>query len=153
MTKNNVGKKVNREEEDFIQSLKKRNDELQKENNNFQVKLKNASLTLQKYKQELQSLKIRYGTGPSLKKKHNRESHDGCKLSVAATCDEVQNYSDDMTMVLSKLQERLLKSESTIDSLRSENELLKSMKANMERHIAQNLANSEERDDEVRLIS
>ena len=43
--KNHVGKKVNREEENFIQDLKSRNSVLQKENNAMQGKLKNASLS------------------------------------------------------------------------------------------------------------
>lgn len=148
--KNHQGKKVNREEEHFIQDLKARNDALQKENKAMQGKLKNASLTLQKYKQQLQSMRIRYGASPPVRSKSCREAtDDGCKMTVDSTCNSTNQYDEDVNMVLSKLQARLHESDCTIKSLKSENEQLKAIKAEMERHIEQNSVNQDERNDEV----
>ena len=151
--KNQVGKKVNKEEEDFIKDLKSRNSALQKDNNSLQSKLKNASLTLQKYKQQLQSLKIRYGTGSSVRNKNSRENESVCKMTVDSTYTSTNQYDEDMKMVLSKLQERLIKSEGRVKFLENENEQLKLGKVEMETHIHRNSVNLEERNDEVRCHS
>lgn len=146
-----VGKKVIKEEEDFIRDLRQRNDSLQKENNTLQGKLKKASSVVQKYKNQLQSLKCRYGSSintfskstyrngriNSREDKRNemfngRHITGGCKISV----DNVHNIrpecDEDVTAVLSQLQERLLDSENIIEQMKNENEQLKICKFNLQ---------------------
>jgi prefoldin subunit 5 len=153
-----VGKKVNREEDDFIQDLRARNNVLQKEKKTLQGKLKNASLTLKKYKQELQSLKSRYGIGNSnrrslVKRSMSKESNDvnsGCKMGI----DDVDvpcQYDEDVNIVLSQLQERLLETESEINSLREENKHLRTRKTEAENHFENKCFNQVTQNDEVSL--
>ena len=149
--KNRIPKKVNREEENFIQDLKSRNDVLQKENKAMQGKLKNASLTLKKYKQQIQSMKARLGTGPSVRsKKLYEQNGGGCKMSVTTHDDIHHQYDEDVNIILSKLQEQVLEANNTIDVLRSENEELKLCKAEMERRFKNNSVDLDERADEVK---
>ena len=141
MTKR-VGKKVDREEEDFIQDLRTRNHVLQKENNSLQGKLKNASSTLKKYKQQLQSMKNRYSKGTLVKQqmKGFNENKNGCKISVDTinthepSCKSGRHqYDEDIHIVLSQLQMRLLESESELNSVREENEKMRMNHSEMEK--------------------
>ena len=148
--KSRIAKKVNREEENFIQDLKLRNSALQKDNNVMQGKLKNASLTLKKYKQQIQSLKARLGSGPAVRSRRlNEQNGSGCKISVATNDDIQQQYDEDVNIVLSKLQQQLLEADNKMNVLQSENEELKVIKSKMERHFEHNSVDLEERADEV----
>lgn len=153
MKRGRISKKVNREEENFIQDLKSRNSVLQKDNNAMQGKLKNASFTLKKYKQQIQSMKARLGSGPTVRsRKLNEQDGSGCKMSVAAHDDTHHQYDDDVNIVLSKLQQRLLEADNKMNVLRSENEELKVIKSKMERHFEHNSVDLEERADEVSVL-
>ena len=161
-----AGKKVNREEEDFISDLRRRNESLQKENKQLQSKLKNASLTVQKYKSQLHGLKCRYSgsrnsfvKSTTTSRRYNYDASDdeeqdkndynenksfckgtrhrhrteGCKVSIDDVSDFRYEYHEDVKVVLSQLQQRLLDTENKVKLLRAENVELKGYKEELER--------------------
>ena len=155
--RNVVGKKVNREEDDFISDLKDRNDLLQRENKALEGKLKNASLTLKKYKQQLFSLKTRYGIGSSslsstssIKSNAKHSNSKGCRVGVDSYCDTYQRSDDDNIVEHSKVQYRLTKMEETIDSLMKEKKGLVARHTEMDDHLHKSCSQLKARTNEVR---
>ena len=153
-----AGKKVNREEEDFIRDLRRRNESLQKENKTLQGRLKKASFAVQKYKNQLHSLKCRYSgsrstfstssTSRSTIRRYNSNSSDdeedkfdlrrrrndgGCKMSVVDNANDYCNeYDEDLNAVLSQLQQRLLDTQNEVDALKNKNEQLQQCKIELD---------------------
>ncbi len=164
-----LGKKVNREEEDFIDDLRSRNNLLQKENKSLHGKLKNASIVVKKYKNEVQALKRRYsrvGRGrlqkDSIKQGGKRS---GCKVGI-----DMNNYDDDgfeddsdsddtchrhskgnsnENNTLSKVQGRLQELENEMEALRKEKDHLKASKAEVEKNYQCMAENRDEGIDQV----
>lgn len=90
-----VGKKVNREEEDFIRDLRRRNELLQKENKTLQGRLKNASFAVQKYKNQLHSLKCRYsGSRSTFSKSTSSRSTISRRYNNNSSDDEEDKFDN-----------------------------------------------------------
>ena len=139
----------NREEKDFIHDLQTRNDALQQEQKRLQGKLKAASLTVKKLKQQIQTLKRRsnhknggYGARSNLGNSHGgasdgsiqrssrfstRGSHTGVSTGCRTSIDDDVTYSyDDVDAehVLGELQRRLIDADDEIRRLKDENRRL-----------------------------
>ena len=119
---NSTNKKIEREENDFIQVLRTRNDLLQQDQNKLHSRLKAASLTVKKLKQQIQTLKRRCSRGPPSRNKSipKGKKNDGCRQCVEydATCDS------DAGHVLNQLQHRLMDANGEIQRLKEENSRL-----------------------------
>ncbi len=143
--------KLNREENDFLQDLQTRNALLVQEQKRLQIKLKNASRTVKRLKQEVKDLKRRRNHALSGVSFHNsvstrRASRRTSNLS-ASTCRssteifkttggcqnkviEVALLEDDdyddpgASDVIDQMQQRLLDADDEIMQLRAENERL-----------------------------
>lgn len=112
-------KKVRREEQDFIGELQSRNSILQRDQKILQGKYKNSTQAIKKFKQQLQTLRRRYGAN-SLPHYKSVDT-GGCQKGVS---DEDQ-YDADMRNMLGQVQKCLLESEAELRCVTDENKKLK----------------------------
>ena len=113
-------RKFDRDEEDFIEDLKERNFTLQQENRKLEEKLGTVIHVLKKYKQQVQTLKLRHDSGTHVRQRGGRGN--GPKVGVSDTSDQ---FESDVKSVMGQLQQRLVQAEEELRTLEKENKQLK----------------------------
>lgn len=114
-------KKFDRDEKEFIEDLKLRNHNLQKDNKKLEEKLRTVIQVLKKYKRQVQTLKLRHDSGPHVRQRGDRGN--GTKIGVSDSSSE--QFESDVKNVMGQLQQRLVHTEEELRNLEKENQKLK----------------------------
>jgi predicted nucleic acid-binding Zn-ribbon protein len=114
-------KKFDRDEKEFIEDLKLRNHNLQQDNKKLEEKLRTVIQVLKKYKQQVQTLKLRHDSGPHVRQRGGRGN--GPKIGVSDSSSE--QFESDVKNVMGQLQQRLVHTEEELRNLEKENQKLK----------------------------